>query len=64
MSIIYFETLPFRLVNDLFYSAAAFHVKGSYFSQWVLSSVTLLNSLQGSPRFRDYLQKSDSLWGP
>lgn len=55
MSIVYFETLSFRLVNDLFYSVAAFHVRGSYFSQWVLSSIILLNGRQGSLLFHDYL---------
>lgn len=64
MSIVYFETLSFRLVNDLFCSVAAFHVRRSYFSQWVLSSITLLNSRQGSPLFHDHLQNSVSPLGP
>lgn len=64
MNIIYFETLSFGRGSDPFYGVAAFHVRRSCFSQWVLSSIALLNSLQGPPLFHDHLQNRVSPWGP
>ena len=64
MSDVYFETLSLELFSDLFYGVAAFPMRGSYLSQWVLSSITLLNGQQGSPLFHNHLQNSVSLWGP
>lgn len=64
MSNVYFETLSFGLFNDLFYSVAAFRARGSYFSQWVLSSITLLNGQHGPPLFHDHWQNSAGLCSP